>query len=155
MPETGKSLGKAGLPPCGSERFRLSVPMAIRYADLDVQHHLNSVAYFTYMEQARVEYLRNLGLWDGRGADPIGIMVVEATCTYLAPAYLGETVEVAIRLSRIGNKSFDFEYYMTAERGRIATGRTVLVCYDIANQRTLPIPEEWRHALVAFESGVD
>jgi acyl-CoA thioester hydrolase len=131
--------------------FRCSVAIPVRYADIDAQRHLNNVAYFAFMEHARVAYLREVGLWAGRDFEAIGIIVGEASCQYTAPAFLGDTVTVWVRISHLGNKSFHFDYRLETERGEIATGRTVQVCYDYAGQHSIPMPGAWREAIVAYE----
>ena len=131
--------------------FRCSVMIPILYADIDAQRHLNNVAYFTYMEHARVQYLRETGLWDGRDFGDVGMIVAEASCTYKAPGYLGETVRVWCRVSYLGTKSFHFDYLIETGRGAIATGRSIQVCYDYALQQTIAIPADWREAIVDYE----
>ncbi|MGD8623147.1 MAG: thioesterase family protein [Anaerolineae bacterium] len=134
--------------------YRCSVSIPIRYADIDAQRHLNNVAYFAFMEHARLAYLQETGLWPGNDFESVGMIVAQAICDYAAPAYLGETVTVWIRVSHLGNKSFHFDYRLETARGEIATGRTVQVCYDYANQRSIPMPERWRAAIVAYEPGL-
>jgi acyl-CoA thioester hydrolase len=134
--------------------FRCSVSIPIRYADIDAQRHLNNVAYFAFMEHARVAYLRETVLWQGNDFESVGMIVAQATCNYTAPAYLGETVTVSTRVSYLGNKSFHFAYRLETERGEIATGHTVQVCYDYVNKRSIPMPERWRAAIVAYEPGL-
>ena len=40
----------------------------IRWGDMDAYGHVNNTVYFRYMEQARVEYLEQLGFRSCRGA---------------------------------------------------------------------------------------
>ncbi len=130
-------------------RFAISVP--IRYADIDAQRHLNNVAYFTFMEQARVGYVREVGLWQDNRFDSIAMIVAEASCNYLAPGFMWETVTVRARVSHLGRKSFHFEYRLETERGLIATGRSVQVCYDYSTQQSIAMPEHWRQAITSYE----
>lgn len=146
--------GSASSTRASSFPFRCSVAVPIRYADIDAQRHLNNVAYFTFMEHARVEYLREVGLWLGDDFASIGMIVAEASCVYKAPAFLGETVTVSVRVSHLGNKSFHFEYWLETERAEIATGRTVQVCYDYAQGHSIPMPSAWREAILAYEPGL-
>ena len=137
-----------------SPSFRCSVSILIRYADIDAQRHLNNVAYFTFMEHARVHYLQETGLWQGDDFGSIGMILAETSCTYTAPAFLGETVTVWTRVSRLGTKSFRFEYRLETELGQIATGWSVQVCYDYARQQSIPMPDQWRERIVAYEPGL-
>ncbi|MGD9317955.1 MAG: thioesterase family protein [Anaerolineae bacterium] len=135
--------------------YRFCVQIPIRYADIDAQRHLNNVAYFTFMEHARVEYMRQTGLWDGRDFGTVGMILAETSCTYKAPAYLGQTVSVWCRVSYLGRKSFTFDYSIRTEEGEIATGRSIQVCYDYSEERTIVMPAAWRNAIQDYEPGLD
>jgi len=138
-----------------STPYRCSVTIPIRYGDIDAQRHLNNVAYFTFMEQARVSYFFELGLWTADNYDALGIILAEATCSYQAPAFLGDVVKVWIRVSQLGNKSFQFDYQLETTRGVIARGKTVQVCYDYENRQTILMPEPWRRVILAYEPALD
>lgn len=137
-----------------SQLFRFSVSIPILYGDIDAQRHLNNVAYLRFMEHARVDYLRETGMWQGKDFESVGMILAEASCRYKNPAFLGEIVTVWTRVSRLGNKSFDFDYRLETDRGAIATGQTVQVCYDYTRQRSIPIPDRWRKAILAYEPGL-
>lgn len=133
--------------------FHFFHPIEVRYADIDAQGHVNNVVYFTYMEQARACYLERLGLWDGKDFQAIGIILAEASCTYRAPIRYRQSVEVGVRTTRLGQRSFDLEYVVRdSESGRVmATGRTVAVAYDYRRGETVVIPPAWRQTIEAFE----
>lgn len=135
--------------------FRCSVTIPIRYADIDAQRHLNNVAYCAFMEHARVNYLREVGLWDGKDFTSVGMILADVQCSYLAPAFLGECVTVWVRISHLGTKSFHFEYRLETERTTIATGRTVQVCYDYTQQESMVMPDRWREAILEYEPGLE
>nr|MBN1228725.1 acyl-CoA thioesterase [Anaerolineae bacterium] len=141
--------------------FRFSQPIVVRYADIDVLQHVNNAIYFTYMESARVGYLKDVLGWRGEWT-AIGIIIARAACDYLAPIRWGDQVTVHLRTSRIGSKSFDFEYVITCqsctgdgEPGVAARGSTVQVAYDYHALSTVPVPDNWRATIVAYEPGLD
>jgi len=134
--------------------FRFYHPIEVRYGDLDPQGHLNNAKYLTYFEQARVHYLRNLGLFTpGQSFTNIGIILAEVKVTFLAPVQYGTDCRVGMRVSRLGNKSMTAEYMMmdAATNEELATGSAVLVGYDYRTKETIPIPDEWREKIVEFE----
>jgi acyl-CoA thioester hydrolase len=132
--------------------FRFSHPIEVRYADLDPQRHVNNAAVFTYFEQARAKYLEHLGLWGGGDFDDLGIIVAEAAATYKAPIAYTDRVVVDVGVTRLGTKSLDLEYQVHTDDGRLlVTGHTVLVAYDYRRARSIPIPDEWRRVITAFE----
>jgi len=136
--------------------FKFYIPVEIRYADLDPQWHVNNTRYLTYMEQARVEYLLKLGLFDGKSFLDLQMIIADVHASYLAPIVLGQNVRVGTRTARIGNKSITFEYRVEdADSGSLlATGEVVGVTYDYRNKKTIPVPDEWRRIIGEFE-GVD
>ena len=113
--------------------------------------HVNNAVYFTYLEQARVHYLRELGLVPPEPAE-IGLILANASCQYDSPLELAERVTVFTRVSELRNASFAFEYRVEGGDGRLAaTGRTVQVCYDYQARRPIRMPTPWRQAITAYE----
>ena len=134
--------------------YRFYHPIEVRYGDIDAQGHVNNARTFTYMEQGRVKYLQHLGLWDGRDFKVIGIILAEAGCTYKAPILLTQRLRVGVRTSQIGTKSIEFAYSIEDDAtGQVmATGRTVQVTYDYKQRTSIPVPENWRRVIQAFEA---
>ena len=133
--------------------FKFSTPIAVRYGDIDAQGHVNNACYFTYMEEGRLRYWQALGLWAAaQDAGAISQIVADAACTYQQPVFLGQTVDVAVRVARLGVKSLHLEYRLAVAGQPVALGRTVQVAYDYAARRSVPIPSAWRQVITAFES---
>jgi acyl-CoA thioester hydrolase len=135
--------------------YRFYHPIEIRYGDIDAQRHVNNARYFTFMEQARANYLMSLGLWSGEDFDTIGIIMAEQSCTYLSPIMLQQRVEVGVRAERMGTKSIELSYDLRDAESRLtlATGRSTLVAYDYQKAQSIVIPEAWREIIEGFESG--
>lgn len=127
--------------------------MQIRYGDLDPQWHVNNSRALTFIEQARFDYLRKLELWDGQDFFKIGLIVADVHVAYLAPMYLGQSIEVRLRVARMGNKSLTFEYEMVDVQTEEVLTRadTIMVSYDYVQKTSMPIPDAWRKAIGAFE----
>ena len=135
------------------DRFRFSTQMEVRWRDVDALGHVNNAVYLTYLEQARVRYFEEIGL--GFGTDA-GMILAEITCTYRSPLSLSEQVTVWMRVSEFRNSSFIVLYRIEGEDGRLAaTARSVQVCYDYDASRAVPIPDDWRAAIAAFEPGLE
>jgi len=133
--------------------YHFSHPIEVRYGDLDPQGHVNNAKYLTYMEQARVAYIRHLGVWKGDSFLDIGIILAEVRITFLKPITLGMDVRVAVRVSRLGNKSLTMEYRLENGPGgeQLASGDSVLVAYDYRSGETIPVPNGWRLAIQNLE----
>jgi acyl-CoA thioester hydrolase len=118
----------------------------VRFRDLDAMGHVNNAVLATYVEQARIEYLRHLGVLDG----PLymGMILARLELDFLAPAHPQGEVEIGVRALRSGNKSFELEYELHQEGRAIAGARTVLVAYDYEQAQSVPLPDQWREQLV-------
>ncbi len=125
----------------------------VRYGDLDPQGHVNNAKFLTYLEQARVFYLKQLKLWEGGSFINMGIILADVQLTFKKAIQFGDPIRVGVRISHVGNKSMTSEYQIEDARDAsvFATGSSVLVAYDYHSQRSVPIPEEWRKAIVLYE----
>ena len=137
--------------------FRYYYSIEVRYGDLDPQGHVNNAKFLTYLEQARIGYISQLGLWNGGSFLDVGIILADAHLVFRAPILFGQKVQVGVHVSRLGNKSMDMEYRLEdAESGQeLAIGSTVLVSYDYRTEHTIPIPDDWRQAIANFENLTD
>jgi acyl-CoA thioester hydrolase len=117
-----------------------STPIELRFSDLDLYGHVNSVVYFTYLETARVKLFQDF--FHELTRKHIFTLVAHAECDYKLPILFGDTLIVSVVVARLGTSSFDLEYrlYDGAEK-TYATARTTLVCFDNVKKVTVPVPE--------------
>lgn len=138
------------------ENFRYSTAIPIRYGDMDTLGHVNNAKYLTYLEQSRISYIRDRGMWDGSLSEQ-GLIIARIEIDYRAPISMddGEAI-VWTRVSRIGTKSFDMTQVVLVERGdqivTAAEAKTVIVVYDYTAAATAPIPDAWRVLIATFEA---
>jgi acyl-CoA thioester hydrolase len=137
------------------QSFRFTIPIEVRYGDLDSQGHVNNARHLTYFEQARLQYLIHVGLF-GRDQSflDLGVILAEARVTYRAPIYLGQDVHIGTRTSRIGGKSLTLEHsiFDGANQNELASGSVILVAYDYRAGKSMSVPNDWREKIRAFES---
>lgn len=133
--------------------YKFFFPISVRYSDIDAQWHVNHSRFITYMEQARFEYYKHLGLFEGKTFLDLKGIVADVHVTYMAPIILGQKIRVGTRASRIGNKSITFDYLIEdTETGKaLSKGEVVIVTYDYRNQKSVVIPEDWRRKISEFE----
>ena len=149
MDENQKATMTDSTPP----NFRHHIRVPIRYADLDTLGHVNNASYLAYTEQARITYVRDLGIWDGY-LSPLGLIVARICTDYkMALRLEDEAVDVWTRISRLGNKSFTIEYLLNraGDHATAATSEIVIVAYDYENDQTIVIPDDWRAKIIAYE----
>jgi len=132
----------------------------VRLSDTDAMGHVNNARYLTYVEIARVGYYERVTgnpLPIGTHGAEEGMILAEIRMTYRSPAFYGETITVETRVERIGRTSFAMVHRMTAPESRygaarlIALAESVLVAYDYQAERPIPVPDDWRAAMEAYE----
>lgn len=125
--------------------------LTVRFSDCDMFRHVNNAVYLTFFEEARAEYWRAML---GPDFTAFGFILAESTVSYRSPALYGETLDIAVWVPKVGNKSFEFAYRLTERQsGReVATGRSIQVMYDYERQATLPVPDVLRERIAAFDA---
>jgi YbgC/YbaW family acyl-CoA thioester hydrolase len=130
----------------------------VEFSETDMAGIVHFAEFFKYMEQAEHEFFRSLGLGimhpqpDGT---VIGWPRVAASCSYEAPAYFEDVLEVRLNISRRGMKSLtmDFEFWRGEKRlahGRLKTA--CCLCRHDAPLQSIPIPPEYAEKLQEYES---
>lgn len=134
--------------------FRFTIPIAVRYGDVDGQRHVNNAAYFTFMEQVRTEYFIHLGLWDGLDYESIGMILAEINCRFERAILLRDPIIGGFRIERLGRKSLIAQHRIEhAQTGELmAAGQAALVAFDYARSATIEIPPHWRRRIAEFET---
>jgi acyl-CoA thioester hydrolase len=119
----------------------------VRFRDLDPMGHVNNAVFLTYVESARVEFLKHLGV--APTLEELGIIVARVEIDFRAPVRFGDEVEVTAWVSRFGGKSFDLDHELRVDGSIVAEAKTVLVTYDYSKRQPVPIPDAWREKLAA------
>lgn len=126
--------------------FAIAIPT--RWGDEDRYGHINNVVYFRYFEEARVQWLRNLGDYavpvDGRETGPV---VVEVAATYLQPLHYPATVIVKAYVRKLGTSSLilDHELVTSEHPDTIYTrGHVAIVWVDHRSNQAIPLPAALR-----------
>lgn len=134
-------------------QYRFHYPIQVRYGDLDPQWHVNNAHTLTFFEQARVSYLMNLGLFDGRTFFDLGVIVADTHIAYRAPIFLDQKVRVGVRVASIGTKSLRIECQMedADSQAVLSTAEFVMVAYDYHAQTSISVPAEWRRKICEFD----
>ena len=125
--------------------------MDVRFRDIDAFGHVNNAVVSSYVELARVRYLV-----DVLQLQPIGVMpliLAHISIDYLSPILFEDLVEVGSRVDWLGTSSIGMSHGLTAvaDGRELARSGSVLVTYDYEQNRPMPVPDDWRQALAAYE----
>jgi len=124
----------------------------VRFADVDPAGIVFYPRYFE-MLNAVVEdwFAQDLGMSFKQLhlVDHIGVPTVKLEVTFLSPSELGDILTVTITPDQVGRSSCTFNALFSGDgRDRLRL-QVVLVCMDMATQRSRPWPESVRRGMLA------
>jgi acyl-CoA thioester hydrolase len=138
-----------------TDEFRHRTRLDVRFRDVDAFGHVNNAVFLSYIEQGRIRYLAEslqlpITLTD---VAELPLILARVELDYRAPIFFGEAVEVGTRVDWIGRSSFSMSHRVSAgeDRHTVAESTTVLVTYDYAAARSMPVPDAWRSRLETAE----
>lgn len=134
-------------------RFRVNVELEPRFRDTDAMGHVNNAVYVTYLEVARQQYWKRLEQDTSHDYTRVPFILAHVTIDFRSEALVSEVLVIGMGCSWIGNRSFGFEYEIREKRSgrRVVDAKTVQVCYDYVEKRSIAVPETLRRALEALE----
>lgn len=134
-----------------AERNLLSIfKIPVRWSDMDANGHVNHTTYFTYFEQARIDWLERVGMQNT--AEGEGPVVVQTSCNFTHPIPYPETLEVRVYAGAPGRTSFRtfYEIVGSVEAGaKYADGEAVMVWVDRSSGKSCPMPDTLRALLTS------
>jgi len=133
----------------GKPRKLLSVyRIQVRWADLDANRHVNNVAYFTFMEQARIDWLKRMDLQTtAQGEGPV---VAQTSCDYRKVIPWVDALDVRVYAGPAGRSSFPTYYEIVSAEDpglKYADGQAIMVWTDRTSGQSRPVPDRLRALL--------
>lgn len=134
------------------ETFRTTLPIQIRFNDIDPLGHINNSQYFSYFDLGKTMYfeeLRGLAINWLEGFIVIAHMDVD----FLRPIFYKEPITVDSKITKLGEKSGVFlQQIRNTATGEIKCRcESVFVTFDAETQKPVPINHLWRAAISKFE----
>lgn len=122
----------------------------LRWSDVDAAGYVNNARYFTYFEQARVQWLDSItDEWNRSRHVP---MLAQASCDFRKPLPYPATLKIDIFADPPGRTSLKTYYEVRVADGDgslYAQGEATLVWMDLDTERPRPLPEPFRASLPA------
>jgi len=133
------------------EPYRVWTDIDVRFRDTDAMGHVNNAVYSTYLEVARQAYWQRVD--PGCSYDRVPFILAQISIDFRRAATVNDAIRVFIRTTWVGRSSFGMRYEIRARDGEalFADAESVLVIYDYASDRSIPMPEALRRALDAIE----
>ncbi len=124
-----------------------------RFSDLDMLQHVSNVVYNDYLQEGRIRMMRELR---ADFAEPYFPQVLaRQEINYRKTLVLGPApLVVEAWISSVGRTSYEVGLRILDDDGSLAAdAMSVMVCFDPVTQKSVPIPADYREALIAAMEG--
>ena len=127
----------------------------VEFHDTDMAGIMHFASFFQYMESAEHELIRTAGFSVHSKIDGVAISFprVAASCEFHSPALSEDVLDIAVSLTRIGNKSLQYQMEFSIDGRKVATGQITSVCCRIEPGQPLvsvPLPTEIKEKLAQY-----
>jgi acyl-CoA thioester hydrolase len=136
----------------------MKTPITVRFSDIDMAGHVHNSNYLSYFEQARIDFLTAITgpNWNWKKK---GLLIGRIEVDYILPLYLRDKVYIETCCDHVGNKSFTLSYELFKEvdgKTLLCTkGRSILICMDFLEEKSVPIFKEWKNDLMTSISSIN
>ncbi len=127
----------------------------VKTFEVDRQNIVHNIIYLYWLEDARVEYFRALGLEMNERTfiDTHRFVIAKTEINYIAPALFDKQYEVLTRITSIGTSSFVFDQLIVSipDKTVLISAQSVLVQLNPKTNESMPIDSEYRNLVSVFE----
>ncbi|MDY0408605.1 acyl-CoA thioesterase [Virgibacillus soli] len=123
--------------------FKFCIPINVRFSETDMFGHVNNVSPFIYFEEARIAYMKEIGLFS-LDDQPEGIPVVaDLQCDYHRQMYFQNQLQLFVKTNTVGKTSFDIHYMAVNEKEELClTGRGRIVYVNPSTGKPVQLDDE-------------
>ena len=134
------------------DNFPLKLPLRIDWSEMDLFGHVNNVAYFKYLQAARVNYWEVSGLAAMFGETKIGPILLSTSCQFMKPLVYPGNIVVESRIEFIKNTSFGIHHRILNGQNELAAeAHDVIVTFDFNKNEKVPVADDFRNAVEKIE----
>ena len=107
--------------------YNFEISRKVNWGDMDALGHVNNAKYFSYFEEARIEYIFHLGFETVTQQDRTGPILANISCDFLRPIVFPDTLTIGTGVIKIGKASMqmDYEIYSEQQKTKVAKGTSV------------------------------
>ncbi len=127
--------------------------IGVRWRDLDAFNHVNNSNYLTYLEEARLQWLKDVRDWFDEDSMPV---LAASELQYRRPIEWPASLHVELRCARLGNSSMTIAHRIVdADDANLlySDGHVVMVWMNPATGKPVPLPATIRTAAAGHVDG--
>ena len=124
------------------EDFPYRLSDNVRFADLDINQHVNNASYASYFETSRVTLMKDAA--NGLQPDGFGWVMVRLDINFRAELHWPGTIDLGLGVAKIGRTSESFDQVVFSEGKCVASARAVNVLVDQTTRKPVPLTDSIR-----------
>jgi len=115
----------------------------VRFRDLDPLNHVNNALFNTYLEEARINFLGEVGQMETEFTEGKTFVLVKCTIEYLKQIKFPATVLVGTGIGEVGNSSITAlqGIYNKETKALVGVAKSTGVWFDMKKQRPTRLPD--------------
>jgi acyl-CoA thioester hydrolase len=129
--------------------FTFHTSWRVRFNEVDLQGVVHHTQIVTYLEIARVEYWRSLGIsYRAMRDEGYEFIINKVAVEYKRPLFFDEIIEVAVGVKSMARASFVLAYEIRKKDGNLAIeAETGLLCSKVGSGKPGPLPKKYKDLL--------
>lgn len=148
MPRENLAMNTPGINPQSRAMYKFWVPERVRYADLEVQRHVNNMIVGVYFQSARIAMLSELGImW---GTPEHAIVLARTINDYYRELTYPNELEVGAAITRLGNTSFNMQFGVFVNDTCYASQEAIAVYWNPVTHEKRSLDDGVREKLSRF-----
>jgi acyl-CoA thioester hydrolase len=133
----------------------LELEIRIDWSELDLFGHVNNVAFFKYIQAARVNYWEVSGLDQLFKDSNLGPILASCHCNFKLPLFYPGFIKLQTNCVYIKNTSFSYQHQIFNSKNEIAAEATdIIVMYDFNKNEKMPFPPAIKSKFEAIEQKI-
>lgn len=138
-------------------RLRLTLPaqtifttqITVRVTDINYGNHLANDALLGLLHEARINWIRQLGFKNEQDVGGTGLILADAAIVFRAEAFLGEVLQIDLRLGEMGRSGLDLYYHVRKQQDQqvVAQAKTHIAFFDYETRRIAAMPAGFKSCL--------
>lgn len=134
------------------ETFKATLPVQIRFNDIDALGHINNNIYFSFFDLGKANYFEVIKPASVSWIEGM-IVLAHIDVDFFSPIYYKEKIVVDTKITKLGDKSGVFLQQIRSIKNDEVKCRceSVFVTYDADTQSSMRIPDVWRSVISQYE----
>ncbi|MDH8678850.1 thioesterase family protein [Fusibacter bizertensis] len=122
----------------------------VKISDINYGNHMGNDKALLFFQDARIQFLRQLGYDEHRIGDNTGIIIGEAHVYFKKEVFLYDILSATISIEEISKRSFmmNYVFHRVSDQVCVFEGSTKIYAFDYLTRKACFLPEPFKNAIM-------